>query len=160
MKLREILGRKGHDVVTIGRERSVLDAVQTLVQHNIGALLITQGELPEGIITERDVLRLTARFSSALSSTPVATAMTRDLVVAEPDDELHAMMEVMTKKRVRHLPVVEHGRLVGIVSIGDLLNACLDLAEDENSHLRQYIHGEVRPGAGRGGSGAGRATHA
>ncbi len=67
--------------------------------------------------------------------------MTSELVVASPDDELYAMMGVMTEKRIRHLPVMEGGRVVGIVSIGDLLNASRMMAEDENSQLRQYIHG-------------------
>jgi CBS domain-containing protein len=67
--------------------------------------------------------------------------MVRDLVVADPDDALQDIMEIMTQRRVRHLPVVRKTQLLGIVSIGDLINACLISAEDENAHLRQYIHG-------------------
>lgn len=141
MKIREILERKGHGVVTIAEQDSVLDAVNELVRHDIGALLVTEGDRPVGILTERDILRLTARAPGGLEAMTVGSAMTRDLLVAEPDHDLHAMMDVMTERKVRHLPVVEGGRLVGIVSIGDLLNACRVIAEAENTHLRHYIHG-------------------
>jgi CBS domain-containing protein len=140
MKIREILQQKGHEVVTIEEDDSVLDAVRTLVRHDIGGLLITEDEHPKGIITERDILRLTARSPRALGATAVGAVMTRDLLVAEPDDELQEMMGVMTDHRIRHLPVVEDDRVCGIVSIGDLLNACRLIAEEENSHLRRYIY--------------------
>ena len=141
MKIAEILRTKGHHVVTIPEARSVLDAIGVLVRHNIGALVVTDRERPTGIFTERDVLRLAARSPSALSTIQVGGVMTSDPITASPDDELHAMMDVMTEQKIRHLPVIERGELVGIVSIGDLLNACRDVAEEENSHLRQYIHG-------------------
>ena len=140
MRLKEILVRKGHHVESIEEDRFVLDAVKTLVHHGIGSLLVTRNGSPTGIVTERDILRLTAR-TSRLDDHTVQAVMTSELVVASPDDELYAMMDVMTEKRIRHLPVVEGGRVVGIVSIGDLLKASRMLAEDENSQLRQYIHG-------------------
>ena len=141
MKIAEILRMKGHDVVTIPEARSVLDAIGVLVRHDIGALVVTDRERLTGIFTERDVLRLAARSPSALSTIQVAGVMTREPITATPDDELHAMMGVMTERKIRHLPVLEHGELVGIVSIGDLLHACRLVAEEENSHLRQYIQG-------------------
>jgi len=141
MKLIDILGRKGGSVVTIEKERSVLEAARSLVQHNIGALVVTDDDRPHGIITERDILRLTARDPERVADHSVGTVMTRDLVVASPDDELREAMGVMTARRIRHLPVVKERRLVGIVSIGDLINACLSVAEHENVHLRQYIQG-------------------
>ena len=141
MKMTEILRTKGRDVVTIAEACSVLEAVGVLVRHNIGALVVTDRERPTGIFTERDVLRLAARSPNALSTIQVGGVMTRDPVTATPEDELHAIMGVMTERKIRHLPVVEQGELVGIVSIGDLLNACRSVAEEENSHLRQYIQG-------------------
>ena len=141
MKIAEILRHKGHEVVTIPETHSVLEAVGVLVRHNIGALVVTDRARPTGIFTERDVLRLTARSPSALGSIQVAGVMTRDPITADPEDELQEMMDVMTERKIRHLPVVEKGELVGIVSIGDLLNACRQVAEEENSHLRQYIQG-------------------
>ncbi len=140
MKIREILQTKGHDVVTITEDRSVLEAIRTLVRHNIGGLLVMEGTRPAGIITERDILRLTAEALPSLDSVDVGSVMTRELISAAPDDNLREVMDVMTERRIRHLPVIEDGRLVGIVSIGDLVNACRTVAEDENQHLRRYIH--------------------
>jgi len=141
MKIREILGKKGHEVVTTQGERTVLDAVRRLVEHDIGGLVVTRDETPVGIITERDILRLTARSPGELGTRSVAEVMTRELITTDPGADLHEMMGVLTRERVRHLPVVEEGRLVGIVSIGDLLLAARTVAEQENTHLREYIHG-------------------
>lgn len=141
MKLIDILGRKGGDVITIPEERSVLEAARSLVQHNIGALVVTDGDRPKGIITERDILRLTASDPGGVADHPVGRIMTRDLVTAGPEDDLREAMGVMTRRRIRHLPVISGPRLVGIVSIGDLINACLSVAEDENLQMRQYIQG-------------------
>jgi CBS domain-containing protein len=141
MKIDEILEQKGHDVVTIHQDRSVLEAAKTLVENNIGGLVVTDGDDLTGIVTERDILRVTATRPDLLGAIPIRSVMTRDMLVASPDDGLQDLMAVMTERRVRHLPVLQGGRLLGIVSIGDLLNACLTLAEDENLHLRQYIHG-------------------
>ncbi len=139
MKMREILRRKGHDVVTITEDRSILDAVQALVRHDIGSLMVMRGDRPAGIITERDILRTTAESAGELGTISVSRVMTRDLIVATPDDDLREKMTVMTENRIRHLPVIEDDELVGIVSIGDLLNACRTVAEDENTHLKRYI---------------------
>ena len=100
-----------------------------------------EGTHPVGILTERDVLRLTAQSPGELSRVLVRDAMTTALVTAKPDDELRRMMDVMTENRVRHIPVLDGGELVGIVSIGDLVNACRVAVESENTHLRQYIAG-------------------
>jgi CBS domain-containing protein len=141
MTILEILGHKDRSVITIAPDRSVLDAVMTLVEHNIGGLVVVSGEQPVGILTERDVLRLTARTPGALHTIPVESAMTRSLVTATPTDDLRQAMALMTSRKIRHLPVLDAGQLVGIVSIGDLVNACRLLAEDENLHLKGYIQG-------------------
>ena len=141
MKIEEILRNKGHDVVTITESRTVLAAAQALVDHNIGGLVVTEGERPTGILTERDILRVTAQSPGKLDSILVGSVMTRDLITAEPQDRLAEMMDVMTENKIRHLPVLEGGRLIGIVSIGDLVNASRIEAQQENSQLRQYIHG-------------------
>lgn len=143
MKIDEILRTKGREVVTIAPSRSVLEAVRVLVVRNIGSLVVADGQTPTGIITERDILRLAARVGGELESIPVRSAMTRDMVTATPDDGLEEMMDVMTARKIRHLPVLDDGALVGIISIGDLVNACRLSAEEENSHLRQYIQGVV-----------------
>lgn len=141
MKIHEILGAKGHDVATITGDRSVLDAAKRLAEEDIGSLVVMAGDSPVGIITERDILRVAALRPSALGSTRVGEAMTLEPILAEPDAELEEMMQLMTERRVRHLPVVAGERLVGLVSIGDLLKACLETAKVENVQLRQYIHG-------------------
>ena len=141
MKIEEILRRKGHDVITITESESVLDAVRVLVSHNIGGLVVTEGKRPTGIVTERDVLRLTARTPGELGSIQVGAVMTRELITAKPEDRVPEMMDVMTQNKIRHLPVMEGERLIGIISIGDLVNACRVSAEEENSQLRHYIQG-------------------
>lgn len=141
MKIEEILGDKGRDVVTISGSRTVLDAVRVLVDRNIGALVVVDGERPTGILTERDVLRLTARVPGELGLIRVSSAMTREMITASPGDELGTLMDVMTERRVRHLPVMDGDELAGIISIGDLVNACRLSAEAENEQLRQYIRG-------------------
>ena len=141
MKIEEILRSKGHDVITITGNESVLDAAQLLVEHGIGGLVVMEGQRPTGILTERDILRLTARTPGELHSIQVGTVMTRELITATPDDRLADMMDVMTENKIRHLPVLEGDRLAGIISIGDLVNACRVLAEEENSQLRKYIAG-------------------
>ena len=141
MKMEEILRKKGHDVVTITESQSVLDAAKLLVDHNIGGLVVTEGEHPTGILTERDILRLTAQSPGELASIQVGAVMTRELITARPGDRLADMMDVMTENKIRHLPIMEEGRLTGIISIGDLVNACRAVAEEENAHMRQYIRG-------------------
>jgi CBS domain-containing protein len=143
MKLQEILDRKGHEVVTISPERTVPEAVQLLVEHNIGGVVVMDGGSLVGILTERDILRLTARSPGTMSELTVAEAMTRTVVTGSADDDMVDVMGLMTDHRIRHLPILDQGRLSGIVSIGDLVNACRRSAEEENQHLRQYIQGRA-----------------
>ena len=140
MKVREILAIKGEHVHTIEPERTILDAVALLVEHGIGALLVRDAAgTVAGIISERDVLRVSRDRSSALGSLRVADVMTRDLIVCVPDDDVDYAMGIVTKNRVRHLPVMDDGRVAGMISIGDLVKARLDAAEYENRYLREYI---------------------
>jgi CBS domain-containing protein len=136
-----ILSRKGDSVVTIGPEATVLEAMRLLMQHRIGGVVVVRDEAPVGILTERDVLRLGAEDPGQLATTAVETAMTRELITGQPEESLHRVMEVMTDNRIRHLPIVVDGKLTGIVSIGDVVNAARRAAENENQHLRAYIHG-------------------
>lgn len=140
MKIRQILQRKGHEVVTAAPDESVLDAVRRLMEHGIGAVVVTEGAELRGILSERDVLRLTSEGAD-LSSLPVRDAMTAEVITVGPGESLDRVMGLMTDHRIRHLPIVDGERLAGIVSIGDVVNACRKEAEWENRHLRNYIHG-------------------
>jgi CBS domain-containing protein len=145
MKIKEILGQKGREVVTAHSTDSVASAVQSLVDHGIGSVVVLDDQNHiAGILTERDVLRLTNRNPAALASTPVNEVMTRDLIVALPSDDVHYVMDVMTRNRVRHLPVVEDDTLLGIISIGDVVNVLRRNAEAENRYLKDYVQGLVR----------------
>lgn len=144
MKIREILRSKGHDVVTVTPDQTVLAAMRTLVKRNIGSVVVVEGEEIRGILTERDVLRLGAEKPELLTRKRVGEVMTTNLVIGVPDDDIEYVMEIMTRNRIRHLPVVEDGRLRGILSIGDVVNALRTSVEAENRYLHEYIHGMIR----------------
>ena len=140
MTIGDILKNKGSTVHTIGTDNTVLDAVARLVEYGIGALLVhdSRGAVA-GIISERDVLRECLHRSAELGRRRVDEVMTRDLVVCVPDDDLDYAMGIVTKNRIRHLPVMDGDRLAGMVSIGDLVKASLEAAEYENRYLKEYI---------------------
>ena len=131
MKVHEILAIKGEHVHTIEPDRTILDAVALLVRDAGGVIA--------GIISERDVLRVSRDRSGALGAIRIGDVMTRDLVICVPDDDVDYAMGIVTKNRVRHLPVMDGGRVAGMISIGDLVKARLDAAEYENRYLREYI---------------------
>lgn len=140
MKVRDILQIKGSQVHSIGPDQSVLEAVTVLMEHRIGALLVRDGTgAVVGVISERDVLRECLHRSPALGDIPVRDAMTRDLIVCVLDDDIGYAMSVVTKNRVRHLPVMDGDRVAGMISIGDLVKASLDEVQYENRYLRDYI---------------------
>lgn len=142
MKVQDILDVKGSQVHSIEADRTVLDAVAVLVEHRIGALLVRDdGGAVVGIISERDVLRECLHGSAELGRIRIADVMTRDLVVCVPADEVDYAMGIVTKNRVRHLPVMDGDRVAGMISIGDLVKASLDAVEYENRYLREYIQG-------------------
>ncbi len=139
MFLREILGMKGRMVHICAPGDTLIDVVDLLVGHNIGSLVVCENGDMVGIITERDILRASAATRGPLASLHVRDRMTRCPIVASPHDDLTEVMGVMTEHRIRHLPVVEHGRLVGIISIGDLVKAQHDELSRENHYLKSYI---------------------
>jgi CBS domain-containing protein len=144
MKIRDILLKKGTEVICVGSEQPVLAAVKILSEHRIGALVVRSGDDIRGIISERDVLNLLARGPEGVRDARVEDVMTSDLIVGVPGDDIEYVMSIMTKNRIRHLPVVTDGRLDGILSIGDVVNAVKQSVESENRHLKDYIHGVAR----------------
>jgi CBS domain-containing protein len=142
MRIADILRQKGSHVFTIEPHRTVSDAIKTLNKHNIGALVVVapDGRL-SGIITERDILHEAGARCERLKDTPVGDVMTKDIIIGVPDDHIDYVRVVMTKNRIRHLPILEGEELVGIISIGDVVNANLDQTQFENRLLKDYIQG-------------------
>jgi CBS domain-containing protein len=138
-RLSEILDEKGHDVLEIDADASVFDAVKQMVGANVGALLVTDGGTITGIVTERDYLRRAALEERADRETPVREIMSSPLVVATPETAIDECMALMTDRRIRHVPVVEAGEVVGLVSIGDLVKFKSKQQSFEIQYLTEYI---------------------
>ena len=137
----EILENKGGMVLSVNVSETVFDAINLMAQVNIGAILVQNGDTISGIFTERDYLQKVALKSLSSKQTRVGDVMTSPVISADPDDSIQQCMETMTTCHCRHLPVVEDGKLLGIVSIGDLVKRMLDEKESEVEHLSQYITG-------------------
>ena len=139
MNIQSILATKGTHVVTIRPQQSIREALATLVRHNIGALVVVnQANEPVGILSERDIVRAAAT-NEALFPMPVSMLMSREMVTGVPEDDLEAVAHTMTEKRTRHVPVVDQGKLVGIVSIGDIVKAQRDQYQGELYTLQTQI---------------------
>lgn len=140
MRVRELLQQKGHRIHAIRGEQSVAEAIQALTANRISALLILDGDQLQGIFTERDVLGCTVKFPGKdFAAIPVRDAMTTKLIVAELDDDLTATMSMMIQADIRHLPVVDQGRLEGLLSIRDLVQQVVGSLTAELHHLQDYI---------------------
>lgn len=139
MSLMDILSTKGRHVHTIGPKKSLQDVVNMLVANNCGSLVVMDNERMVGIITERDILRACSQGCELLAKIPVEARMTRDVVTCTPECDVETVMGMMTHHRVRHMPVLEEGRLVGLVSIGDIVKEQHDRLSVENHFLRTYI---------------------
>jgi len=142
MKIRNVLDQKGYEVVTVPPSFSVQDAMRLLVEHNIGSVVVTDDRKILGILTERDILRLAAADAATMVNRRVDEVMTRDLVVGLLEDSVEYVMEIMTKNRIRHLPILDDGWMQGILSIGDVVNALRHKVEAENRYMRDYIQGK------------------
>ena len=139
MNIASILATKGAQAVTVRPELSVREALGLLARHNIGALIVVEGaDRPVGILSERDIVREAARNESVFDRT-VAEIMTRDVITGQAQDDLLVVAHTMTEKRIRHLPVVEQGSLVGIVSIGDIVKAQRDHYQGEVDTLQAQL---------------------
>jgi CBS domain-containing protein len=137
----DILRSKGHTVHSVRPDDTVLAALGVMAEHDIGAVLVLDGDEVVGILTERDYARKVALVGRASKDSPVRSIMTADVVCVPPTGTVQDCMELMTERRVRHLPVVENGRVVGLVSIGDLVKATIDEQEFTISQLKNYIAG-------------------
>lgn len=141
MNIANILATKGAKVFTVRPEQSIRQALALLAQHNVGALVVVdETGAPVGIISERDIAREAARDERLFEKT-VREIMTRDVIVGTPQDDLASVGHTMIERRIRHLPVVDRGRLVGIISIGDVVKAQRDLYKGEVDTLQIQILG-------------------
>lgn len=138
MTIAAILGRKGAEVTTITADTRVGAAVAILAERRIGAVPVVEGDTIAGVFSERDVIQGLAGGGGLLDRS-VRDIMTAPAVTVAPDDSVLGALSLMTQRRIRHLPVVDKGRLVGIVSIGDLVKFRIDHIEAEASAMRDYI---------------------
>jgi len=138
MNIANILARKGSMAVTVLPEQSIREALALLARHNIGALVAVQGDHPVGILSERDIVREAARNEGFLACT-VADLMTRNVITGQPHDDLLTVAHTMTERRIRHLPVVDQDRLIGMVSIGDVVKAQRDHYQGEVDTLQTQL---------------------
>ena len=140
MTVKAILSTKGGDIVTIEPSATLADAAKMLASHRIGAVVVSDSDRKvSGILSERDIVRVLGERGAAVLSQPVDTVMTRKVVTCTETDTIGALMERMTAGKFRHIPVVDGGRLVGIVSIGDVVKFRLGEMEREQNALRDYI---------------------
>jgi CBS domain-containing protein len=139
MRIADVLRNKGNDVATVGPEATVTVLLAELAAHNVGALPVVDGGQLVGIVSERDVVRRLHAGGSDLLERPVSEIMTTSITTCSPGDAVTDLARIMTDRRFRHMPVVEDGALIGIVSIGDLVKARIDLLESEREQLQSYI---------------------
>lgn len=139
-RVSEILEAKGRALHEIDADASVLDAVRKMVEANVGSLLVTDGDAITGIVTERDYLRRVAIEGRNENETPVREIMSSPLVVVTPDTSVEECMALMTDRRIRHLPVAEGGKVVAVVSIGDVVKFQSQQQSFEIKYLNDYIN--------------------
>lgn len=137
-----ILSGKGTDVFTVSPATSLLNAVRLMIERKVGALLVTKDDSIVGMFTERDFLRASMRPDKTLAELTVAEFMTSDLVIVTPQLDINDCLAIMTHKHCRHLPVMDQGKLIGIISIGDIGKHISHEREIEIQYLKEYIQGK------------------
>jgi CBS domain-containing protein len=140
MTVKSILSDKGYDVVTLRPDVTVHDAVATLAKYRIGAIVVTDEQsVIKGIISERDIVRTLAEDGSASLAHPVSALMTANVKVCSENHTINDVMEIMTRGRFRHLPVERDGKLIGVISIGDVVKRRIEEVQQEAEQIRSYI---------------------
>ncbi|MGB5511379.1 MAG: CBS domain-containing protein [Woeseiaceae bacterium] len=142
MKLvKHLLDNKGGTIISITEDASVLDAITLMADRSIGSLLVMDGQVLKGIVTERDYARKVIVKGRSSNTTKVGEIMTSTVVTATVEQTVTDCMTVMTERKIRHLPVVADGQVIGMISIGDLVQAIIAQQQEEIQHLEQYISG-------------------
>ncbi len=142
MKLvQQLLDRKGTEIISIVQDASVFDAIKLMADRAVGSLLVMDGSDLQGIVTERDYARKVIVKGRSSESTEVREIMSTDIVTATTQQTVNECMTLMTERRIRHLPVVMDGEVIGLISIGDLVQAIISDQQEEIEQLGQYISG-------------------
>ena len=142
MKLvQHLLDSKGRDIISVTADVSVLDAIKLMAEKTVGSLLVMQGDELQGIMTERDYARKVIIKGRSSETTAVGEIMTADVCSATSQETVSDCMALMTKRKIRHLPVIDDGTVVGMLSIGDLVQAIISDQQEEIQQLGQYISG-------------------
>ena len=140
MRVEDILREKGHDVFTVDQDVRVLPALELMKEKRIGAILVTnQDGAVCGVLSERDIARGLPEIGAAILEKSVGSLMTRDVISCTSGDTIASIMSLMTESRIRHLPVINDGKLEGLISIGDVVKYRIREAENEAEALRSYI---------------------
>ena len=137
----QLLDEKGREIHAVGAEAPVLEAIRSMAERHIGALLVMDGPSLAGIVSERDYARKVILRGRSSADTPVREIMSTDVVTVVPTDTTDHCMRLMTSHRIRHLPVLEDGAVVGVLSIGDLVKAVIADQQHEIEQLQHYIAG-------------------
>ncbi|MGH8620128.1 MAG: CBS domain-containing protein [Burkholderiales bacterium] len=138
--VRQLLAGKSSTLASIGPDAQVVDALKLLAQHDVGALLVTESGRLVGILSERDYARKVVLLGKNSTNTPVREIMTEKVISVGPGQTSEDCMAIMTAKRIRHLPVLDNGKLVGVLSIGDLVKETIADQQDRIQQLESYIH--------------------
>jgi CBS domain-containing protein len=141
IRVRHLLESKKSALYTIGPDAPVLEAVRAMAAHGVGALLVMSGTTLRGIVSERDYARKVVLHGRASADTPVSQIMSSPVLTVPPEATVQHCMVLMTERRIRHLPVVEDGRVIGVVSIGDLVKSVIEDQQRTIEQLETYIHG-------------------
>ncbi|MCW0203292.1 MAG: CBS domain-containing protein [Rhodanobacter thiooxydans] len=138
-QVKHLLQGKGNAIYSIAPEAPVLDAIKHMAEHRIGALLVMRGEQLVGVMSERDYARKVILQGRSSSQTAVSDIMSGTPLTVSPDTDVFDCMRLCTDSRIRHLPVVQGGKVVGVISIGDLVKAVIDAQAEQIEHLQRYI---------------------
>ena len=139
--IRTILRDKGSRVVTIHPDATVYETIARMVEHNVGSIIVIQNNEIQGVFTERDYLRRIVLQGRTSRDTLVKDVMTENVQTASPDDSINACMRTMTELKCRHLPIINKGQLIGVISIGDCVKSMLEDSKMEVQHLQGFISG-------------------
>jgi CBS domain-containing protein len=139
-KIRQLIDSKGRTLYSVEPEDPVLEAIRQMADYHVGALLVMKGTDLQGIISERDYARKVILHGRSSAETPVWQIMSSPVITVSPEQTVQDCMKLMTERRVRHLPVVENGQVVGMISIGDLVKALIEEQQQTIEQLESYIH--------------------